>query len=39
MNSKNSGTSDSDRLLLNFTYKINLKASDKCVALSYLIYM
>ena len=39
MNSKNSGTSDSHRLLLNFTYKINLKTNDKCVALSYLIYM
>ena len=34
MNSKNSGTSDPHRLLLNLTDKINLKGSDKCVALS-----
>ena len=34
MNSKNSGTSDCHRLLLNFTDKINLKRSDKYVALS-----
>ena len=34
MNSKYSGTSDLHRLLLNLTDKINLKRSDKCVALS-----
>ena len=34
MYSKNSGTSDSHRLLLNLTHKINLKRSDKYVALS-----
>ena len=34
MNSKNSGTSDSHRLLLNLSDKIKLKRSDKCVALS-----
>ena len=34
MNSKNSGTSDPHRLLLDLTDKINLKRSDKCVALS-----
>ena len=34
MNLKNSGTSDPHRLLLNLTNKINLKRSDKCVALS-----
>ena len=34
MNSKNSGTSDSHRLLLNLTDKLNLKRSDKYVALS-----
>ena len=34
MNSKNNGTSDSHRLLLTFTDKINLKKSDKHVALS-----
>ena len=34
MNSKNSKASDSHRLLLNFTDKINLKRSDKYVALS-----
>ena len=34
MNSKNSGTSDPRRLLLNVTDKINLKRSDKYVALS-----
>ena len=34
MNSENSKTSDSLRLLLNLTYKINLKRSDKDVALS-----
>ena len=33
VNSKNSKTSDTHRLLLNLTYKINLK-SDKYVALS-----
>ena len=34
MNSKNSGTSDPHTLLLNLTDKINLKRSDKYVALS-----
>ena len=34
MNSKNSGTSDPQILLLNLTDKINLKSSDKYVALS-----
>ena len=34
MNSKISKTSDSHRLLLNLTEKINLKRSDKYVALS-----
>ena len=34
MNSKNSKTSDTHRLLLNLTDKINLKRSDKYVTLS-----
>ena len=34
MNSKNSKTFDSHRLLLNLSDKINLKRSDKYVALS-----
>ena len=34
MNSKNSKTSDPDRLLLNLADKINLKRSDKYVAIS-----
>ena len=34
MNSKNSGTSDPHRPLINLTDKINLKRSDKYVALS-----
>ena len=34
MNSKNSGASDPRRLLLNLTHKINLKRSDKYVALA-----
>ena len=34
MNSKNSKTSDSHRLLHNLSDKINLKRSDKYVALS-----
>ena len=34
MNSKNSETSDPHRLLLNLTDKINVKGSDKYVALS-----
>ena len=34
MNSKNSKTSEPDRLLLNLADKINLKRSDKYVALS-----
>ena len=33
MNSRNSKTFDPCRLLLNFSGKINLKRSDKCVAL------
>ena len=37
MNSKNSKISDPHRLLLNFSTKINLKRSDKYVALSNLI--
>ena len=38
MNSKNSGISDPHRLLLNLTDKINLKRSDKYVALSTLAF-
>ena len=34
MNYENSKTSDSHRLLLNFSDKINLKRSDKYIALS-----
>ena len=34
MNSKNSGTSDTHRLLLNLADKINLERSDKYVASS-----
>ena len=34
MNSKNKGASESQRLSLNFTDKINLNRSNKCVALS-----
>ena len=34
MNSKNSLTSDSHRLLINLTDKINLRRSYKCVPLS-----
>ena len=34
MNSKSSKTSDPDRIFLNLTDKINLKTSDKYVALS-----
>ena len=34
MNSKNTGTSDPHRVLLNLTNKINLKRRDKYVALS-----
>ena len=34
MNSKNSKTSDTCRLLINLTNKINIKGSDKYVALS-----
>ena len=33
MNSRISKTSDSQRLLLNLTYKINIKRSDEFVAL------
>ena len=35
-NSKNSGTSDPNRPLINLRDRINLKRSDKFVALSYL---
>ena len=38
MNSENSKTSDPYRLLLNLTDKINLKRSDKYVALSNLAF-
>ena len=34
INSKNNKTSDPHRLLLNLSDKIDLKGSDKCVALS-----
>ena len=34
MNSENSKTSDPHRVLLNLTVKLNLKRSDKYVALS-----
>ena len=34
MNSENSKTSDPHRLLLNLSYKINLKRGDRYVALS-----
>ena len=34
LNSENSKTSDSHKLLLNLSYKINLKRSDKYVYLS-----
>ena len=34
MNSENSKISDAHRLLLNLSDKINLKRSDRCVALS-----
>ena len=34
MNSENSNTADPHRLLLNLTDKINLKRSDKYVAIS-----
>ena len=34
MNSKNSDTSDTHRLILNFTDKINWEGSDKYVAFS-----
>ena len=34
MNSENSKTSDRHKLILNLTYEINLKRSDKYVALS-----
>ena len=34
MNSKNSGASDPHRLLLNLKDKINLKRSDKYIALA-----
>ena len=34
INSKNSKTSDSHRLLINLTDKINLKRSNKYIALS-----
>ena len=38
MNSKNNETSDAPRSLLNLIDKINLKRSDKCVALSNYYY-
>ena len=38
MNSKNSKTSDPHRLLLNLTDKIDLKRSEKYVALSTLAF-
>ena len=38
MNSENSKTTDPYRLLLNLTDKINLKRSEKCVALSTLAF-
>ena len=38
INSKSSGISDSHRLLLSLTEKINLKRSDKYVALSNLSF-
>ena len=38
MNSENSKTSDLYRLLLNLTDKINLKRSDKYVALAFIIH-
>ena len=38
MNFENSKTSDHHRLLLNLSDKINLKTSDKHVALSNLIF-
>ena len=38
MNFENSGTSDPHRSLLNLTDKINLKRSDKYVALSFTIH-
>ena len=34
MNSKNGGTSDPHRLLLNLTDQLNLKRSDKYITLS-----
>ena len=34
MDSENSKATDPHRLLLNLSHKINLKRSDKCVALS-----
>ena len=34
MNCRNSGTPDPHRLILNLADKINLKRSEKCVALS-----
>ena len=36
MNSENRKTSDTQRLLLNLSNKINLKRSDKYVAICYL---
>ena len=38
VNSKNSKTFDPYRLLFNLTDKINLKRSDKYVALAYIIH-
>ena len=39
INSKNSKASNSHRILLNISDKINLKSSDKYVALSILVYI
>ena len=39
MNSKRVKTSDNHRLLIKFSYKINLKGSDKSVALHWIIFM
>ena len=39
MNSKRVKTSDNRRLLINLSYKINLRGSDKSVALHWIIFM
>ena len=38
MNSENIKTSNPHRLLLNLTYKIDLRRKDKCIALSNLAF-